>query len=211
MKTGPKSGTRTEQPDETRSAARRALRRQGIEQRMALSPDAFDSLSARICERLRQSFPELAAMRVAFCWPVRNEPDLRPLMQTWLAEANAGFAALLPVVVNAEGPLAFRAWTPESPMENDRYGIPAPATGELTTPQALLIPVNAFDANGYRLGYGGGFFDRTLASMKPAPFAIGVGFELARVASIHPEAHDVQLDAIVTESALIRPGQSRTA
>ena len=126
-------------------------------------------------------------------------------MQAWLAEGNAGFAALLPVVVDADRPLAFRAWTPDCPMADDRYGIPTPTTGAWLTPEALLIPVNAFDAEGYRLGYGGVFFDRTLAALRPAPLSIGVGFELARVASIHPQAHDVRLDAIVTEAAVLRP------
>jgi len=205
MKTGPKP------PDEARAMARRALRRQGIERRMALPADAYASLSARLCARIRQNFPELSGMRVAFCWPVKNEPDLRPLMQTWLTEENTAFAALLPVVVSAESPLAFRVWTPASLMTTDRYGIPAPVAGELMTPEALLIPVNTFDADGYRLGYGGGFFDRTLAALKPAPLSIGVGFELARVASIHPEAHDIRLDAIVTEAAVLRPARSRTA
>ncbi|MFT3848304.1 MAG: 5-formyltetrahydrofolate cyclo-ligase [Propionivibrio sp.] len=209
MKTGQKPGTRTEQPDETRALARRALRRQGIERRMALTAEAHETLSAKLCERLRESFPELAAMRVAFCWPVKNEPDLRPLMQAWLAEGNAAFAALLPVVVDPGSPLVFRCWTPQSAMTIDRYGIPTPTAGALMPPDAVLIPVNAFDAEGYRLGYGGGFFDRTLAALQPAPLAIGVGFELARVASIHPEAHDVRLDAIVTEAAVLRPGTIR--
>ena len=192
-------------------ATRAALRRQGIERRMALPAEQHAVLSARLCGLIRQNFPELSGKRVAFCWPFRNEPDLRPLMQTWLAEGKPGFAALLPVVVDAGSALAFRAWTPESPMLTDRYGIPAPASGEFLTPEALLIPVNAFDADGYRLGYGGGFFDRTLASLDPLPLSIGVGFELARVDSIYPEAHDIQLDAIITEAAVrhTRPIRAR--
>lgn len=205
MTTGPTPGCQTPPLLATHADTRRALRRQGIERRMALSAEAHASMSAALCALLRCEFPELAARRVAFCWPFRNEPDLRPLMQAWLAEGNAGFAALLPVVVDADRPLAFRAWTPDCPMADDRYGIPTPTTGAWLTPEALLIPVNAFDAEGYRLGYGGGFFDRTLAALRPAPLSIGVGFELARVASIHPQAHDVRLDAIVTEAAVLRP------
>ena len=204
MSTGPTPGSDPE-TDTARAARRRELRRECIERRMALPAETHEALSTRICEIIRQSIPELSAKRVAFCWPFRNEPDLRPLMVNWLAEGNPGFAALLPVVVDAGSALAFRAWTPESPMLTDRYGIPAPASGEFLTPEALLIPVNAFDAEGYRLGYGGGFFDRTLAALDPLPLAIGVGFELARVDSIHPEAHDMRLDAIVTEAALLRP------
>ena len=115
-----------------------------------------------------------------------------------------GFTALLPVVVAPRTPLAFRAWDESTPLVEDRYGIPYPPQGPYLTPEALLIPVNAFDAAGYRLGYGGGFFDRTLAALSPRPLAIGVGFELARVESIAPEAHDIRLDAIVTETGAFR-------
>jgi 5,10-methenyltetrahydrofolate synthetase len=92
-------------------------------------------------------------------------------------------------------------------MQDDRYGIPTPIEGEFAVPEVLLIPVNAFDAQGYRLGYGGGFFDRTLAALNPAPLTIGVGFELSRVETIDPQAHDIRLDAIVTEAGVFRPGR----
>lgn len=87
-------------------------------------------------------------------------------------------------------------------MSLDRYGIPTPERGEFEEPEALLIPVNAFDAEGYRIGYGGGFFDRTIAALARRPICIGVGFELARVASTYPQAHDIRLDAIVTENGV---------
>jgi len=184
------------------SGDRAALRRQGINRRLALSADETASLSASVREQLRLHFPQLSALRVGFCWPVKNEPDLRPLMIDWLASGQSGFVALLPVVVDADAALAFRAWTPGSALVADRYGIPTPASGEFLLPQALLLPVNAFDDAGYRIGYGGGFFDRTLARLKPTPFSIGVGFELARVNSIGPEPHDVRLDAMVSEAGV---------
>ena len=127
-------------------------------------------------------------------------------MLAWLAAGQPGFAALLPVVVAPGAPLAFRAWTPDSELVADRYGIPTPTTGEFVVPQALLLPVNGFDAAGYRLGYGGGFFDRTLAAQSPAPLAIGVGFELSRTDSIRPEPHDIRLDAMVSEAGVFRFG-----
>jgi len=203
MSTGPTPGTGPDTAIDTRADVRRALRRQGIERRLALDAEAHDALSAKVCAAVAENFPTLSRRRVAFCWPVKNEPDLRPLMRSWLMAGNPGFAALLPVVIDAGRALVFRAWTPESPLVTDRYGIPAPAAGEFLTPEALLIPVNAFDGEGYRLGYGGGFFDRTLAALDPRPLSIGIGFELARVASILPEAHDMKLDAIVTEAAVM--------
>lgn len=183
---------------------RRELRQRLVEQRRALSAERCVFFSSAICSHLKQHFPQLATMHVGFCWPVNNEPDLRPLMMSFLSSGNRGFAALLPVVVADNTALAFRAWTPASRMIPDPYGIPMPAEGEFVLPQALLIPVNAFDAHGYRIGYGGGFFDRTLATLDPTPLSIGVGFELSRVDSIHPQPHDVRLDAIVTEAGVFR-------
>lgn len=202
--TGLKPDSPIEGCPQERAAFRQALRRKSVEQRLALPADTCNSLSAAICAHVRRHFPDLAGRRVGFCWPLRNEPDLRPLMLSWLESGATGFAALLPVVIDADAPLSFRAWTPECPMRDDRFGIPTPTAGDFLQPQALLIPVNAFDAAGYRIGYGGGFFDRTLAALNPRPLSIGVGFELSRVASIRPEAHDMRLDAMVTEAGVFR-------
>lgn len=189
-------------------AYRRELRRRMLERRVALSAEQCTGYSAAVCRQLRGTFPQLSEQRVAFCWPVRNEPDLRPLLAEWLTGKASGFAALLPVVIGENQPLKFRAWLPESGLMPDHYGIPTPAGGEFLTPQALLLPVNAFDAACFRLGYGGGYFDRTLAALRTPgwrPLALGVGFELARVDSIRPQAHDLPLDAIITETGVHFP------
>lgn len=185
---------------QTPAEMRRALRQRLIELRQAQAEATVAAWSADLRRHLAEVYPQLAKRHVAFCWPVQNEPDLRPLLSDWRAEGHPGFAALLPVVIAPRTPLAFRAWNETTRLSEDRYGIPYPAEGPFVPPEALLIPVNAFDAAGYRLGYGGGFFDRTLATLTPRPLAIGVGFELSRVASIAPEAHDIRLDAIVTEA-----------
>ena len=85
-------------------------------------------------------------------------------------------------------------------MSVDRHGIPIPADGATLIPDVVLLPLVAFDARGFRLGYGGGYFYRTLAGLAPRPFSIGVGFEVARVDSIQPQEHDIPLDAVVTEA-----------
>lgn len=181
---------------------RRQLRLQALAAREALSQAQCAQYSEAIRRHVQAAFPRLAAQRVAFCWPIRNEPDLRPLMAGWSTAGVPGFMALLPIAEAPARPLSFRAWTPQSVMTTDRYGIPTPVCGEAAVPEALLIPVNAFDAQGYRIGYGGGFFDRTLAALAQSserPLAIGVGYALARVETTYPQAHDVPLDAVVTE------------
>ena len=200
MRTGASPAT-----DHTRQRGARAeLRRRLVDRRLELSPQRHAELSAALCAQVAQHFAMLARQRVGFCWPVKNEPDLRPLIGAWASAAPPGFMALLPVVVDAGCALAFRAWRPGDELLADRYGIPTPTHGDFVTPQALLLPVNGFDAAGYRLGYGGGFFDRTLAALDPPPLAIGVGFELARVDSIDPQPHDQRLDAMVTEAGVWR-------
>jgi len=202
MSTGLAPETIPESSPEMRLSFRRALRQQAIDRRLALSPEKYTELSAIICTLLQTRFPQLSKLRVGFCWPVNNEPDLRLLIQSWIKMNASGFTALLPVVEAPGKPLAFREWTPASKMAFDRFGIPTPTDGPFIIPEALLIPVNAFDNAGYRIGYGGGFFDRTLVSINPAPLAIGVGFELSRIDSVHPEPHDVRLDAMVSEAGV---------
>ncbi|WP_300321194.1 5-formyltetrahydrofolate cyclo-ligase [Accumulibacter sp.] len=188
-----------------RLAARGELRKALVERRLAMPMEQWQRHCEAICAHLHAGFRQLAAMPVAFCWPLRREPDLRPAIDRWRAEGHPGFAALLPVVIDEDSTLGFRAWSSTTAMFADRYGIPTPADGDFLRPQALLLPVNAFDAAGYRLGYGGGYFDRTLAGLAPRPLVIGVGFELARVDSIRPEAHDQPLDVMVTEAGIFRP------
>ena len=184
------------------SRFRSGLRREMLARRAALDRDAHATLSLAIRERLDAAFPELSSHIVAFCWPVQNEPDLVPYAETLRAR---GARVALPVVVHPGAALAFREWWPGQPLAPDRYDIPTPTDGDFVTPQAILLPVNAFDAAGFRIGYGGGFFDRTLASLTPRPLAIGVGFDFQQVTSTRPQVHDLPLDAIVTESKLLRP------
>lgn len=173
------------------------LRRKAIGRREALTETARTALTSRLCAHLRPLLERLAPETLGFCWPYRAEPDLRRFMADWLG-AGFGRAAALPVVLDRERPMVFRLWTPDMPLQPDRHGIPHPPAGEPVVPDVLLVPLNAFDAAGYRIGYGGGYFDRTLAAM--ASVAIGVGFELGRVDSVAPEAHDRRMDWIVTEA-----------
>lgn len=182
------------------AAFRSLLRQEKIAARMALPADEHSLASASIANRLEALFADRPPQLVAFCWPLRKEFDCRPLIERLLTR---GWHAAQPVVVAPAAAMVFRPWTPATPMSQDRHGIPIPAGEESVTPDVVLLPLVAFDALGYRIGYGGGYFDRTLAALSPRPFTVGVGFELARVESVRPEAHDVRLDAIVTEAACV--------
>ncbi len=188
------------QSDEDNTAWRRALRREMVARRAALGGAEHALLSARIVDHLKPAFSPPGV--VAFCWPIKHEPDVRGIIDFWLRQ---GARACLPVVVDTAAPLAFREWRLDASLAPDRYGIPTPTDGAWLQPDVILLPLNAFDAAAYRLGYGGGYFDRTLAALSPRPLTIGVGFEINRLPSIRPEAHDQRLDWVVTEAGVFSP------
>lgn len=194
----------TDQPRQTAvnpDALRGTLRREKIAARLALPAAAHRSASVAIRHHLTEFLLPLRAGTIAFCMPIRAEVDCQPLVRQLLA---LGWQAAMPVVRETDAPLEFRGWTPDAPMATDPYGIPIPADGPPAHPDVILLPLVAFDAAGYRLGYGGGYFDRTLAVMQPRPLAVGVGFDLGAVRDIRPQRHDVPLDLIVTESGIRR-------
>ncbi|HTO80591.1 MAG TPA: 5-formyltetrahydrofolate cyclo-ligase [Methylomirabilota bacterium] len=146
-----------------------------------------------------------APQPISFYWPFKGEPDLRPLMRTLAAE---GAAVALPVAMRLGEPMTFRPWTRGAPMERGIWDIPIPATKTEVVPRTLIAPVVGFDRANFRLGYGGGFFDRTLAKLGPADSAIGVGFSLFELPTIRPQPHDVPMVRIVTEAAPSDVGES---
>lgn len=180
---------------------RAALRREKLAARLALAPAAHAALSAALERHLAALLLPLAPQTLAFCAAVRGEFDARPLAVRLI---ERGWHAAMPVVTEKNAPMSFRAWTPSADMSTDRYGIPIPQNGAGLIPDIVLLPLVAFDAQGFRLGYGGGYFDRTLAAMVPRPQAIGVGFELGQVPDIRPEAHDIGLDVVVSEAGARR-------
>ena len=182
-------------------AWRKSERQRLLAARAALDARAVEGYRCRIDAHLERAFPGLKTSTFAFCWPIRNEYDARHLAKT-LREAGALTA--LPVVVAPRSPLAFREWHPGVELARGPLDIPYPADSKELVPQAVLLPMNGWDAQGYRLGYGGGFFDRTLASLADKPLAIGVSYELARLPTIHPQAWDIPVDYLVTERGVYR-------
>ena len=138
---------------------------------------------------------------LAICWPIRNEYDGRHVARTL---RERGGSTAMPVVVAPRTPLAFREWHPGMEMAKGAMDIPYPARSRELVPDAVLLPMNGWDAGGYRLGYGGGFFDRTLAAMATRPLVIGVTYELARMETIHPQPWDIPVDWVVTEAGAYR-------
>ncbi|MGE4338019.1 MAG: 5-formyltetrahydrofolate cyclo-ligase [Pigmentiphaga sp.] len=196
--------------EDTAGASAAAIRRRLRAARSAMTPQQRQQASTRICALLAQpgprQWPVLVGRRgivpqvIAAFWPLAEEPDLRTVLRQWVTQ---GYTVVLPDVVREASPLTFRRWQPEAPMQADRYGIPVPV-GAPCVPDTLLVPTLGFTPHADRLGYGGGYYDRTLAALAESgatPLAIGVAFDCGRLEPIEhrPAPHDIALDAVLTE------------
>lgn len=182
-------------------AWRKTERERLIAARAALDHETLERYRQAIDAHLARSFPGLASAKLALCWPIKGEYDARHLART-LRERGALTA--LPVVVAPRTPLIFREWHPGVKLAVGALDIPYPVDSPEIVPNAVLLPMNGWDGGGYRLGYGAGFFDRTLAALPKKPVVIGVTYELARVDTIHPQSWDIPTDWIVTERGVYR-------
>ncbi len=180
---------------------RKSQRERLIAARAALAPAVLEAWRQRIDGFLELSFPGLASCRLAFCWPVKDEYDARHFARTL---RTRGALTALPVVVAPRAPLEFREWHPGVELAKGPLDIPYPVNSPEVTPNAVLVPMNGWDAQGYRLGYGGGFFDRTLAGLAKKPVVIGISYELARLETIYPQSWDIPMDYVVTERGVYR-------
>src|SRR3954464_3851743 len=180
---------------------RKTQRERLISARVRVTPAELEAWRAQIDRHLEQSFPGLANCRLAFCWPIKGEYDARRLARTL---RDRGALTALPVVVAPKTPLIFREWHPGIELAVRPLAIPYPKDSAEVVPNAVLLPMNGWDAAGYRLGYGAGFFDRTLASLAKRPIVIGVTYERARLDTIHPQPWDVPVDYVVTERGVYR-------
>ncbi len=178
---------------------RKAERARLIAERMALKGEARARRNFAITRALEKLLSP--RMIIGFYWPIRGEYDARALIAALI---ERGARAAMPVVIEKGAPLLFRDWRPGTRMEDGFWNIPVPAEGDPVVPTTLLVPLVGFDDRGYRLGYGGGYYDRTLASLPAKPFAIGVGYELSHLRSIYPQPHDIPMSAIVTEGRVLR-------
>lgn len=160
-------------------------------------PAAARRAAAEAVQQRLDQVIDLAPGRIIACYsPLGNELDLQPWMHRI---ARRGARVALPVVTGKNEPLLFREWTLDCVMVEGMWRIPVPADGAELTPEIIIVPLVGFDAANYRLGNGGGFYDRTLSRMNPRPMTIGVGYSLTKISSIFPQPHDIPMDIIVTE------------
>lgn len=174
---------------------RRAERQRLVATRMALRQEERELRAGRIAAQLDRTIGRLRGRIIGVYWPFRGEPDLR----LWCRQAAARGARLaLPVVIRRGWPLEYRIWADGDRLERGVWGIPAPMRGPAVQPDIVIAPLVGVDRENYRLGYGGGFFDRTLAAMPRRPATIGVGYRECRLETIHPQAHDIPMETVLT-------------
>ncbi len=143
-------------------------------------------------------------------WPIKGEFDPLPALHRWkedgeLSDAPQRRRIALPVINKQHKTMTFHSWYPGCPMEEDAYGIPKPKDTEIIVPTLLFVPCVGYSAGGYRLGYGGGFYDRTLAALLPKPFTVGLGYTQGYIDDLEPEPHDEPLDAILNDNGVVWP------
>jgi 5-formyltetrahydrofolate cyclo-ligase len=194
--------------DESKAAQKKALRKALLEQRLNL-PDRLQR--AELLQRVMRIWlvgrPDAV---IGAYWPIKGEFDPLPALHRWkedgeLIDQPQPRRIGLPVVNREHKTMTFHAWYPGCPMEEDAYGIPKPKDTELIVPTLLFVPCVGYSAGGYRLGYGGGFYDRMLASLSPKPFTVGLGYGVGFVDDFEPEPHDVPLDAILNDHGVVWP------
>jgi len=183
------------------SVWRKGERARLLKERETLTGEALAALRRRIDHHLERAFADWAHGILAFCWPHRNEYDFRHLAA---ALRRRGASTALPVVVAPKSPLIFREWAPGVELAKGPLGIAYPVDSPELIPDHVLLPMLGWDGDGYRLGYGGGFFDRTLASLAKRPQVIGLAYEQAYLPTIHPQPHDIPMDFVVTERGVYR-------
>ena len=185
---------------------RKAERAELLSRRHALSFHDRHGFAESLTAHLLTALDLNAYSVLGIYWPIRGELDLRDFARRHI---EAGRTAALPVVVAKNEPVEFWRWQPGYAMQRGLWNIPIPAERRPVVPDAVLIPLVGYDSEGFRLGYGGGYYDRTLAALAPRPLCIGVGYDGAELATIHPQHHDIPMDLIVTERRVLRFARDR--
>lgn len=184
--------------------AKAALRVKALGARAALSAEHRAEAARRATELFFNAFPLGRDEVVAAYWPIRDELDCQPIL---IRLMDSGQPVCLPVVLGEEMPLDLRLWEPGTPLYPAGFGTLAPeALAPRVEPDLILTPLLGFDEQGTRLGYGGGYYDRTLAALGTRPRLVGLAFACQRLEHVPREAHDIPLDAVVTEAGVVHFG-----
>ncbi len=183
--------------------------RKGLVERRLSMPDRHER-SLSLQQVMRVWLIDRPDTVIGAYWPIKGEFDALPALFRWKEAETSSLDGKhrrigLPVVNKQHKTLTFHAWYPGCAMEEDAYGIPKPKDTEVVVPTLLFVPCVGYGPGGYRLGYGGGFYDRTLATLQPKPFTCGLGFGNAFVDDFEPEAHDLPLDAILNDHGVVWP------
>ncbi|MFD2647289.1 5-formyltetrahydrofolate cyclo-ligase [Devosia albogilva] len=187
--------------------AKALLRRRARVARGALSPEARTEASSAICRNFFDGVPLGPDEAVAAYWRVRDEVDCQPIL---IRLMDSGQTVILPVVTGPDQPLDMRIWEAGTPLFEAGFGTLAPSElAPRRDPDLMLMPLLGFDASGTRLGYGGGYYDRTLAHLPRRPKLIGLAFSAQELDAIPREPHDVPLDAVITEHGARFFGEDR--
>ena len=182
---------------------RDALRKKLVKARLALG-DRLER-AVQLQNTLRVWLVGRREKSIGAYWPIKGEFDPLPALYRWAEGAPEGVTRRigLPVADRATGSLRFHVWFPGCPMELDAYDIPKPKDTEEFVPEILVVPCLGFGPGGVRLGYGGGFFDRTLASIEPRPVTVGVSYTHGFLPLLRGGPSDVELDAMLTEDGVM--------
>jgi len=180
---------------------RAAERARLLEARRHLSVQQRAEETRSLAAKLETLVAPRQGMRIAVYWPIRGEPDLRD----WMAKTHAaGATILLPIVAEKNAPLSFRAWQPGCAMARGVWNIPVPACGAEAVPDIVISPLLGVDDACFRLGNGGGYYDRTLAQFDPLPKVVGVGFSNCLIPTIFPMPWDIPMDRVVLSDGSVR-------
>ncbi len=187
-------------------AWRKRERERLIAARLLMGGMAREEIASRVCARLDAVLNLAPGAVVSFYWPFKGELNLRGWIVSLL---ERGVRSALPVVIEKNAPMVFRLWEPDTRMERGIWNIPVPAESPPVTPDVVIAPLVGFDRDCFRLGYGGGYFDRTLAQFHEQPLTVGVGYSASELPTIFPRPHDIPLQLIVTEALIIQRNAKR--
>lgn len=183
------------------SVFRKAERARLYAKRQALAVGERTAMAARISAQLTDILGALANRTIAVYWPIRGEINLRP----WMVEASTrGARICLPVVIMKDQPVEFHHWRPGGAMAKGIWNIPVPADAVQVEPDVVIVPLLGVDEAGYRLGNGGGYYDRTLARLPENLLTIGVGQTFARMQTIFPMPWDIPMKKVVLGDGKVR-------